>query len=59
MGGAEGIVGALGALGEAGEAAALWRRVRIAVAAACQDLVGVGLVADIPDDAVVGGLLKT
>ena len=51
MRGAERIVVALGALGEAGEAAAGAQRAD-AVAAAGQDLVRVGLVADVPDQAV-------
>ncbi|GJD98052.1 hypothetical protein OCOJLMKI_5291 [Methylobacterium iners] len=55
VGRAEGIVGALGALGEARQAAALAQRPD-AVAASGEDLVGVGLVADVPDQAVVGGV---
>ena len=51
MGGAERVVFALGALGEAGEAAALAQRAD-AVAAAGEDLVRIGLVADVPDQAV-------
>ena len=51
MRGAERVVFALGALGEAGEAAALAQRAD-AVAAAGQDLVRIGLVADVPDQAV-------
>ena len=51
MRGAERIVVALGALGEAGEAAAGAQRAD-AVAAAGQDLVRIGLVADVPDQAV-------
>ena len=51
MRGAERIVVALGALGEAGEAAGGAQRAD-AVAAAGQDLVRVGLVADVPDQAV-------
>jgi len=51
MRGAERIVVALGALGEAGEAATGAQRAD-AVAAAGQDLVRVGLVADVPDQAV-------
>ena len=52
MGGAERIVFALGALGEAGQAAALTERAD-AVAAAGKNLVRIGLVADVPDQAVV------
>ena len=48
MAGAERVVFALGALGEAGEAAALAQRAD-AVAAAGQDLVRIGLMADVPD----------
>ena len=53
MAGAEGIVLALVALGEAGEAAALAQRAN-AVAPPGQELVWIGLVADVPDEAVVG-----
>ena len=49
---AEGVVLALGALGEAGQPAALAQRAD-AVAPAGQDLVRIGLVADIPDQPVV------
>ena len=49
--GAERIVVALGALGEAGQAAAGAQRAD-AVAASGQDLVRIGLVADVPDQAV-------
>ena len=49
---AERVVFALGALGEAGEAALLAQRAD-AVAAAGQDLVRIGLVADVPDQPVV------
>ena len=52
MRGAEGVVLALGALGEAGEAAALPQG-SDAVAPAGQDLVRIGLVADVPDEAVL------
>ena len=52
MRGAERVVFALGALGEAGQAAALAQRAD-AVAAAGQDLVRIGLVADVPDQPVV------
>ncbi len=52
MRGAERIVFALGALGEAGQAAALAQRAD-AVAAAGEDLVRIGLVADVPDQPVV------
>ena len=51
MRGAKRIVVALGALGEAGQAAAGAQRAD-AVAAAGQDLVRIGLVADVPDQAV-------
>ena len=49
------IIFALGAAGEAGEAILLAQRAD-AVAAAGEDLVGIGLVADIPDDPVMGGI---
>jgi hypothetical protein len=52
MRGAERVVFALGALGEAGEAARLAQRAD-AVAPAGQDLVRIGLVADVPDQPVV------
>ena len=48
MRGAERVVFALRALGEAGQAAALAQRAD-AVAAAGEDLVRIGLVADVPD----------
>ena len=51
MGGAERIVFALGALGEAGEAAALAQRAD-AVAAAGENLVRIGLMADVPDEPI-------
>ena len=51
MRGAERVVFALGALGEAGEAAALAQRAD-AVAPAGQNLVRIGLMADVPDEAV-------
>ena len=51
--GAKGIVFALGALGEAREAAGLAQGAN-AVAAAGQDFVRIGLVADVPDHPVVG-----
>ena len=51
MRGAERIVFALGALGEAGKAAALAQRAD-AVAAAGENLVRIGLVADVPDQPV-------
>ena len=51
VGRAERVVFALGALGEAGEPAALAERTD-AVAAAGQDLVRVGLMADVPDQAI-------
>jgi hypothetical protein len=53
MGGAKWIVLALGALGEAGEAVALAERAD-AAAAPGQDLVRIGLVANVPHDAVMG-----
>ena len=49
--GAERVVFALGALGEAGEPAALAQRAD-AVAAAGEDLVRIGLMADVPDQPV-------
>ena len=52
MRGAERIVFAFGALGEAGQAAALAQRAD-AVAAAGENLVRIGLVADVPDQAIV------
>ena len=55
MGGAERIVFALAALGETGEPAALAKRAD-AVAAAGEDLVRVGLVADVPDQDVARGV---
>ena len=55
MRGAERIVIALGALGEAGQSAAGAQRAD-AVAAAGQDLVRIGLVADVPDQAVARGV---
>ena len=55
MGGAERVVIALGALGEAGQAAAGAQRAD-AVAAAGQDLVRIGLMADVPDQAVARGV---
>ena len=51
MGGAERVVLALGAAREAGQPAALAQRAD-AVAAAGQDLVRIGLMADVPDQAV-------
>ena len=51
MRGAERVVFAFGALGEAGQAAALPQRAD-AVAPAGQDLVRIGLVADVPDQPV-------
>ncbi len=53
MRGAERIVFALAALGETGKPAALAQGAH-AGAAAGDDLVGIGLVADIPDDPVLG-----
>ena len=55
VGGAEGVVAALGALREAGDAAVL-AQAGHRLAAAGEHLVGVGLVAHVPDDAVVGGV---
>ncbi len=52
MRGAERVVLALGALGEAGQAAALTQRADT-VAPAGEDLVRIGLVADVPDQLVV------
>jgi hypothetical protein len=51
MGGSEGVVFALGPLGEPGEPLGLAQGPD-AVAASGQDLMGVGLVADVPDQAV-------
>ena len=51
MGGAERVVLALGALGEAREAAGLAQRAD-AIAPAGEDLVRVGLMADVPDQAI-------
>ncbi len=53
--GAEGVVFAFGPAGEAGEPVLLAQRAD-AVAAAGEDLVGIGLVADVEDDAVVRGV---
>ena len=55
MGGAERIVVALGALGETGQSAA-GAQGADAVAAAGEDLVRIGLVADVPDQAVARGV---
>ena len=55
MRGAERVVFALGALGEAGEAPALAHGAD-AVAPAGQDLVRIGLVADVPDQPVIRGI---
>ncbi len=52
MGRAEGVVFALGALGEAGQAAALAQGAD-ALAPPGQDLVRIGLVADVPDEPVM------
>ena len=54
---AEGVVIALGAEGEARQAAALAKRAD-AVAPPGQDLVGIGLVADVPDQLVVRRIEK-
>ena len=56
MAGTEGVVGALATLQEAGQAARLAQRLH-APAATSQHLVAVGLVADVPQDAVLGGLV--
>ena len=53
MGGAEGVVFAFGALGEARQAAGLAQRAD-AVAPSGQDLVRIGLVANVPDQTVSG-----
>ncbi len=55
MGGAERIVIAFGSLGETGQPAAGAKRAD-AVAAAGQDLVRIGLVADVPDQAIARGV---
>ena len=55
MRGAERIVFALGALGETGQSAALAHGAD-AVAPAGQDLVRIGLMADVPDQLVVRGV---
>ena len=55
MAGPERVVFAFGAAGEAGEAVLLAQGAD-AVAAAGQDLMRIGLVADIPDDAVMRGI---
>jgi hypothetical protein len=52
---AEGVVLALAALGEAGQAALLAHAVH-ALAPPGEDLVRIGLVADVPDDAIVRGV---
>ncbi len=52
MGGAEAVVFALGPLGESGETAALAKGAD-AVAATGEDLVRIGLVADVPDELVL------
>src|SRR5262249_50251290 len=51
----EGVVFALGALGEAGKPAALPQRPD-AVATAGQDLMWIGLMADVPDQPVLRGI---
>ena len=57
--GAERIVfGSRSAIGEAGQAATLAQGAD-AVAAPGEDLVRIGLVADVPDDAIVRGVSKT
>ena len=55
MAGTERVVNALGAAGEAGKAVLLAQRAD-AVAPAGQHLVRVGLMADVPDQAIVGGV---
>jgi len=55
MGGPEGVVFAFGAFGEAGQAAALAQRADT-VTPAGEDLVRIGLVADVPNESVVGGV---
>ena len=55
MRGAERVVFALGALGEAGQAVAHPQRAD-AVAAAGENLVRIGLMADVPDDPVARGV---
>ena len=55
MGGAERVVIAFGALGETGQPAAGAQRTN-PVAPAGQDLVWIGLVADVPDQAIAGGV---
>ena len=55
MRGAERVVFALRALGEAGQPAALADGAH-AVAPAGEDLVRIGLVADVPDQAIIGGV---
>jgi len=55
MGGAEGVVFAFGALGEARQPAAATKRADT-VAPAGQDLVRIGLMADIPDQAIFRGI---
>ena len=55
MAGAHDVVGGLGDRAERGEAAVLADR-RELVAAAGEDLVRVGLVADVPEDLVAGGV---
>jgi len=55
VGGAEGVVFGLGAFCETGEAAALAEGVD-AILSAGEDFVRVALVADIPDELVVGGV---
>ena len=52
---AEGVEGALGALGKPGQAIELSHAVH-AIAPSGQNFVGVGLVPDIPHDAIVGGI---
>ena len=55
MGRAEGVVFTLRALGEAGEAAALPQAAHL-IAPSRKNLVGIGLVADIPDQPIMGRL---
>ncbi len=55
MGGAERVVIAFGALGETGQSAAGAQRAN-AIAASGQDLVRIGLVTDVPDQAIARGV---
>ncbi len=55
MAGVKGVVGALGALGKAADAVVLAQGVE-AVLAPGEELMGIGLVAHVPDDLVLGGV---